>query len=110
MDRRNEIDVCFQLVQADDHVRRKLLPFRVEILASVAEETTGEAVARRFSFFALIALDVGRVACLAEGVSDIELMVHEEGFLQARDSALRERGGLAAVGALDDLTLRTLAR
>ena len=104
LDGRNEIDhVSSQLVQADDHVRRQLLPLRrrVEILALVAEEAAGAAVARWLSFLAHVAFAFGRGAHLPENVSDVEQVVHEEGSLQAWDSALGQTARLAAVGALD---------
>ena len=102
LDGRNEIDhVSSQLVQADDHVRRQLLPLRVDVLALVAEEAAGAAVARRLSFLALVAFAFGRGAHLSENVSDVEQVVHEEGSLQARYSALGQMARLAAVGTLD---------
>ena len=68
------------------------------------------AVARRLSFLTFVAFGFGRGAHLAEDVSDVEQVVHEEGSLQPRDSALGETAGLTAVGALDGQALRALAR
>ena len=77
LDGRNEIDhVSRQLVQADDHVKRQLLPLRVEILALIADEAAGVAVASRLSFLALVAFGFGRCVHLAEDVSDVEQVVH----------------------------------
>ena len=107
---RNEIDqVSCQLVQADDHVRRQLLPLSVGVLALVAEEAAVAAVARWLSFFALVAFSYGRGAHLPEDVSDVEQAVHEESSLQARDFALGQTARLAVVGALDGQALRALA-
>ena len=79
-------------------------------LAFFADEAAGATVARRLSFLTFVAFDFGRGAHFAEDVSDVEQVVHEEGSLQARDSALGETAGLAAVGALDGQALRALAR
>ena len=73
----------------------------MDVLALVAEEAAGAAVARRLSLLALVTFSFGRGAHLPEDVSDVEQVVHEEGSLQARDSALGQTARLAAVGALD---------
>ena len=82
----------------------------MEILALVADEAAGEAVASRLSFLVLVAFGFGRSVHLADDVSDGEQVVHEEGSLQARDFVLWETAGLAAVGALDGQVLHALAR
>ena len=110
LDWRHKIgDVSRQLVEADYLVGGKLFPLRVDVFALVTQESAGTAVARRFSFLALVAFGFGQRAHLFEDVLDIEQVVDEEGSLQAGDSVLGQRGELATVGALHDLSLLGLA-
>ena len=102
-------DISRQLVEGDYLVRRKLFPLRVEVFASLADEATCAAVAGRFSLLALVALSFGWSTHLFEGVLDVEQVVHEEGTSKAGDSVLGQRGGMATVGALHDLSLWGLA-
>ena len=45
----------------------------------------------------------------SEGVLDVKQVVHKEGTSKAGDSVLGQRGGMATVGALHDLSLWDLA-
>ena len=81
----------------------------MDIFTLFADEATGTAVASRLTFFALVTFGFGRRAHLFEDVLDIEQVVDEEGSLQAGDSVLGQRGELATVGALHDLSLWGLA-
>ena len=111
LDWRHKIgDISCQLVEGDYLVRGKLFPLRVEVFASLADKATRAAVAGRLSLLALVALNFGWSAHLFEGVSWIsKQVVHEEGASKAGDSVLGERGGMATVRALHNLSLWGLA-